>query len=254
MPDQDACVPPDTPGVGAPHGFRRLALLVLGALGVLMIVAAVTVAALWWSATAEVPEYQAVLEVDPASAEADRRAFESQLAALVSDSQALPEWKTRVTAAQVNAWLALRLERDFPGFRDAGFLAPRVILGEGVVTVAARSTASRVNGVLTVVLRPLVTEHSELALGVEAVRIGRLPLPPDLLVAQLDRTPLANLGPVRIAQTGDGAAIVVDLERIDAGEGVAMRLTGVDVRPGELLLRGASRGEEVAPGEESSGD
>lgn len=233
QPEGDAPAPSRAVG-----GYRRLAMIVLASLGVMIAVAVGVVFGLYKSATASVPAYEAVVEVDPQQAETQRREFESQLSALVSDTQALPEWKSRVTAAQINAWLALRLQRDFPGFQQAGLVAPRVILEEGRVTLAARSTMSRIEGIISVTLRPLVTEDDELALEVESAKIGRLSLPLDAIMAQLRQTPLVEMGPIRLSQSEGKAAVIVDLERIEAGRDKSLRLTGVDVRPGELLLRG----------------
>ena len=241
MPDPEANIDDNaTPEEGrrAASGFRRLALIVVGGLALLVLVTGGTMLTLYLSATAEVPEYEAIVEVDTAEAEAERREFESQLAALASDTQALSDWKTRVTARQINAWLALRLERDFPGFKKAGLLAPRVMLKEGQIVLAARSVLTRIHGVITLVLSPMVTEDDELALNIDAARIGNLPLPLDALMAQLKETPLVEIGPIRLAQVGDSAAVIVDLERIETRRTKSLRLTGVDVRPGEILLRG----------------
>lgn len=225
--------PPPTRGA---RGFRRLALVVLASLGLLLCVAGGTAVGLYLSATAAVPEYEAAVAVDPAVAEAQRRELESRLAALVSATQAEPAWTSRVTADQVNAWLALRLERDFPGFPRAGLSAPRVLFGEGTATFAARSAMGRLEGVLSVTLRPEVTETGELALRIESAKIGRLSLPLEAILGQLRQTPLGEGGPVRLASTEAGGAVLVDLERLEGADGV--RITGVNVRPGELLLRG----------------
>ena len=224
-------------GVRAAGSFRRLALIIFGALGIMASVAVGVAFGLYKSATAAVPEYEAAVAVDPVRAETQRREFESQLSTLVSDSQALPEWKTRVTADQINAWLALRLERDFPAFQQAGLVAPRVILEEGRAVFAARSEKTGVEGVISVTLRPLVTETDELALEIESAKIGRLSIPLEIVIAQL-RQPLADMGPIRLSQSDAKAAVIVDLDRLEAGRDKALRLTGVDVRPGELLLRG----------------
>lgn len=247
---EDLPTPADEPseeaGLAAASGFRRLAMIVLGGLGVLAIVAGGTVFALYRAATASVPEYEAIVEVDPVTAETERREFESQLAALMSDTQALPEWKSRVTAGQINAWLATRLERDFPGFKKAGLLSPRVILKEGEIVLAARSVLSRIHGVVTLRLRPMVTDTDELALEIESARLGNFPLPLNALMAQLKETPLVEVGPIRFAQVGETAAIVVDIERIETKRNRSLRLTGVDVRPGQLLLRGETQEATLA--------
>lgn len=220
--------------------FRRLALIVLASIVVMFCVAGGVVFGLYKRATAPVPEYEAALSIDPEVVENDRRRFESQLSALVSDSQSLEEWKTCVTAAEINAWLALRLERDFPGFQKAGLQAPRVVLRESEVLIAATSTSARVKGIVSLTLRPMVTETDELALNITSAKIGQLSLPIESIMGQLRQSPLAEIGPVRLAQSGEGAAVIIDLDRIETGSKRGLQITGVDVRPDELLLRGES--------------
>lgn len=224
----------------ATSGFRRLAMIVLAAAGVLVLVAAGTMATLYFAATADVPEYEAVVRVDPVQAETARKELESQLSTLASDTQQLEEWTSRITARQINAWLALRLEREMPGFAEAGLVAPRVMLADGLVTLAARSTASAVDGVVTVSLAPMITDAGEVALDITSAKIGRLSLPIEPLIAQLQRTPLANLGPIRFAVGPEQAAIIIDPERLRVAKKRVPRLTGIDVRDGEILLRGES--------------
>lgn len=226
--------------------FRRFALLIAAALGVLGLVVLGTMFTLYRAATAAVPEYEAAVEVDPAEAEAERQALESQLSALFSDTQTLPEWTSRLTARQINGWLAIRLRRDFPGFLEAGLLAPRVMLGDGTATVAARSKLTRIDGVVSVTVRPTVSEAGELVLDIVSAKIGRLSLPLDALLAQLRETPLEQIAPIRWAQNESQTAVIVDLERIDTGRDRTLRLSGVDIRPGELLLRGQSIDEQGA--------
>lgn len=227
--------------------FRRLAMIVVGALAVMVVVAGGVMFGLYQAATANVPEYAAAVEIDPVEADTARRELESQLSTLVSDTQALPEWKSRVTARQINAWLALRLEKEFPGVARAGLVAPRVVLREGRITLAAMSTASSIQGVVSVVLRPMVTESRELALDIVSAKIGRLSLPIETMLAQIKETRITKMGAVRLVQSADGAAIVVDLERIETGSKRVMRLTGIDVRDGELLLRGESAAPVETP-------
>lgn len=234
-------------GQRAARGFRRLAMIVVGGIGVLALVAGGTMFGLYRSATAPVPEYEAVVEMDPIEAENETQEFESQLSVLVSEAQALPEWSSRLTERQINAWLALRLDNEFPGFRKAGLFAPRVILKDDRITMAARSTAARITGVVSLRLKPVITETDELALEIESAKIGNLVLPLEALMAQLDETPLTKVGPLRFAKTADTTALIVDFDRLDAGENQGIRLTGVDVRKGELLLRGETTTSAETP-------
>ncbi|MEQ8848311.1 hypothetical protein [Botrimarina sp.] len=239
---EPSAAPPDTAESirRTASNFRRLAIIVLAAAGVLVMVTASTMGVLYWAATADVPEYEAVVEVDPAEAETARKQLESQLSTLASDTQQLREWSSRVSAQQINAWLALRLEREAPGFRDAGVLAPRVVLRDGQVMLAARSEANRVDGVVSLWLAPMITDTGDVALDITAAKIGRLSLPLEVVSGILRQTPIGGFDWIRLAADPGRAALVLDLDRLRLGGDRSLRLTGLDVRDGELLLRGES--------------
>ncbi|MEN0110217.1 MAG: hypothetical protein AAF805_05800 [Planctomycetota bacterium] len=242
MNDQEATAEPTDADrhAAAAGSFKRLALIVLGGLALLVIVTGGTMASMYWAATAGVPEYDAVLPIDPVVAEPARRELESRLSTLFSDAQTLSEWSTVLTQTQVNAWLAARLPTQHPGFARSGVTQPRVrIAGDGV-TLMFRSEASRLPGVVRVAVRPQAGDEGELVLRVDSATFGTLPMPLDALVAQLRETPLAKVAPVRWSQTEAETALVLDLERIDAGGGRTLRIVGIDVRDGELLVRGES--------------
>lgn len=237
-PAEEEPIEPSDAACRAKRGLKRLALIILGAVGVLLLVAVGTVTLMYFSATATVEEYEAVVVINEAKAEADRLELESQLSAALSESQTRPEWSALVTAAQINGWLATRLRREFPGFAQAGLSQPRVWMEQDLITLAVRADVGRIDGVLSVKTKPSVTEHGELVLEILEAKIGRLAIPLGGVVAQAKQTPLEKRAPVRWVISDSQTAVVVDLERIDLPEARSLRLVGVDVRPGELLIRG----------------
>lgn len=220
--------------------MRRLLKIVAAAVGVIVLVAGLTVWSLYNQATASVPAYDAVVEVAPEAAESERAEFESQLSALYSDTQSLDAWSSRVTADQINAWLATRLATDFPAVARAGFRQPRVMIDAESVTVAVRSKIGKIDGVLSVAVRPYVTAEGELAIDIQSAKMGRLTLPMEGVAAKVRDARLERFAPVRWSQTESRSVLLLDLDRVADTSERDLRLTGVDLRDGELLIRGES--------------
>ena len=220
--------------------MRRLLKITAAALGVMALFAGITMWSLYRAATASVPEYDAVLTVDPARIEQDRQAFESQLAALYSDTQSLAEWQSRITAPQINAWLASRLPVDFPDLAKTGLAEPRVLIDKERITIAMQSTVGKIAGIVTVTVRPFLTEQDDLGLDIQSAKIGRLSLPMEGITAKVRQARLEQIAPVRWSPTEQSAVLLIDIDRIVDAKDRDFRLTGVDLREGELLLSGES--------------
>ena len=218
--------------------MRRFAKIVLIALAVLLLVAGITFWSLYSAATATLPEYEALLEVDPEVAEEQVNEFESQISALYSDTQSLEEWSSRVTAKQVNAWFDRRLDTDFPDHEETGIFEPRVMISPEGIMVAARSTVLSIDGILSIELEPFVTDESELAVRVKSAKLGRLELPLERIGEQMRNSKINESAPVRWTRGSGQLVVIVDPGRIDVGQGRRLRFVGIDLRDGELLLRG----------------
>ena len=174
--------------------------------------------------------------------------MESQLAALWSDTQTLPEWSTRLTAEEINGWFATKLQQLWPS-DSSGVDQPRTIITNEDVTVMTRARVGTVDGVITVTAKPYVTDQNELALEVTMAKLGRMQLPAEQLGAYLRQSPLAEVKSIRFTRGANELVVILDPGRIDVGEGRQLRFTGIDLREGEILVRGESVGPQVESSE-----
>ncbi len=228
--------------------MARLLKITAAALGVMLVIAGITMWSLYRAATAEIPGYEATLTVDPERIEQDRQEFESQLAALYSDAQSLTEWQSRISANQINAWLASRLPVDFPDLAKTNLTEPRVLIDEEQITIAMQSTVGKIAGIVTIAFQPFLTEQGELALDIQSAKIGRLTLPMEGITAKVRQARLEQIAPVRWSQTEQKAVLLIDIDRIIDTKKRGFQLTGVDLRKGELLIYGESPLKESETG------
>lgn len=226
----------------------RLMKMMVAALGVTLVVGVGTFWYLYRTATAAVPEYEAILAetAEPELVEEDRQRFESQMTTLYSDTQKQEEWQARITESEINAWLALRIEGRLPDLKKHGLSDPRVLLDDQTMTLAIRSKVGSTQGVLSVEVVPFATKDGELALKITGAKIGQLAMPVGRVVEMIEQAPFKKKLPIRIIQSEGSPVILVSLASLLVEEDTLPRLVGFDIREDELLIRGESKPIDIA--------
>src|SRR5690242_3673456 len=90
-----------------------------------------------------------------------------------------PSWEAVFTDQEVNAWLAEDLVTHFADQLPPEVREPRVMFEADRVTLALPLDQGPVTSVIWVVARPRVPEPTSLALTLEKIRVGMLPLTAD---------------------------------------------------------------------------
>lgn len=87
-------------------------------------------------------------------------------------------WELRITAGEINAWLATELPRKFPSALPDKISSPRVAFVKDRIFVGFRYADRFAHGVLTLELEPFLapTPHT-LGVRIRRVSLGDLPLP-----------------------------------------------------------------------------
>ena len=239
--------PADRPGRDArPRRRLRTALALAGA----AVVGGLALAAggLWFAAE-RVPDFyaEALADIPPPAARADAAAaFAEKTAELAADLHAPNAagltWEQRFSQTQINSWLAVRLPERYGEKIPDSVSDPRVDLSEeGRVRLGFRLSNSKFDGVVSLAVRPEVTAPNRLALHVEGLFAGLLPIDPARFAprvsAQLDKygvdhewiDPAGGEGPpvLTVAITprrpGPGRPVLEELEIDDAGLRVSGR-------------------------------
>lgn len=170
--------------------MKRKTLLFSAGLVAIAIVGGV--AALMWAAN-QAPEFyaSAAVPASPAVRHVAAREFAEQTAELVRELRYAPKWEQEFTQTQVNAWLMEELPRRYGNRIPRGVSDPRVQFDDGLVRIGFQLTSSTFAGIVSLDLRPTVPEPNRLAIAVESLSAGLLPLAPasftDDVSKQLDR-------------------------------------------------------------------
>ncbi|HEX6985983.1 MAG TPA: hypothetical protein VF170_11435 [Planctomycetaceae bacterium] len=171
--------------------MKRTSLALLSVGGLLAVVCAAV--GLRWAANQAPDFYEAALAAPPPPAvrQEAAREFAEQTAELVHELRYASTWEQEFTQTQVNAWLAEELPRRYGHRIPRGVSDPRVEFADGLVRIGFQLSSSKFEGVVGLDLRPTVPEPNRLAIAVEALYAGLLPLAPgsftDDVTKQLDR-------------------------------------------------------------------
>ncbi len=214
--------------------LRRIAI----ALGLLLLAVGAGLFYLHSLATAEVAVYQAVLEADPEQLEEGRKELESQTLATFSDAQDPSAWVLAVTPEQINGWLAGRIEDFAPDLDQAGVRDPRVLFDPDQVSVVFKLETDRLNSVVTVRLKPVITTDQSLGIVLIGASAGRLPLPTSQIVEKLKQATARLDLPLKWRQEAGRPMLLIDFEQVASTPQVRRRIESVVVTPEMLRVSG----------------
>lgn len=220
----------------------RLIKILVAAIAVSLVVALATFFYLYRTATAVVPEYEAMLVVaeEPEVVEQERQRFESQVTSLISESQIESDWQMSVTEREINAWLATRIASEMPELEQNGLSDPRLMITAEAITLAIRSRVGSTRGVLSLKVVPFATEGGELALKMIEAKIGQLPMPVGRVVGLIEKLIEDKKLPLRVLQEAGMPIVIVNLAALSDNGNTLPKLVGFDLREDALLIRGES--------------
>ena len=206
-------------------------------IGGIVVVLVVGLAWMRW-ATQQAPDfYETAMQASPPPAERVEaaREFAEQTAQLVHEMKYSRAWQQEFTQARVNAWLAEEVPEQYARRIPRGVTDPRVQFAEGVVWFGFRFSNSKFNGIVSLAVRPEVTEPNRIALHVESLSAGVLPLVPTAFIDDVSKQ-LDRYGVEHEWEVAEGKP-VLHLE-LDSPGGDAPVLEEVEVEPERLRIAG----------------
>ena len=224
-------------------GWSKWRVALVAAVAVLLI----TPGAAWLSLRYQPVFYRATRTLTPAQREAKAKHFVASSLQLRNDITNERSWSAVFTDTEVNAWLAEDLMTHFADQIPPEVHEPRISFEHDRVTLAFGLDRGPIRSVIWAVARISVPEDNVLAVSVEKVRAGMIPIPIDrvlgpLLAAARDRgldvrwKDKADTPTALIRFRPDNGRTDVVLERLTISQG-KIRFAGRSDR-----LQGAFRG------------
>ena len=217
-----------------------LLLSVGGAAGVLL-----------WTLT-RVPEFyvQALsVEVDPATRKKSAEEFVANTIQLVEDIEHEPEWFNEFTQDQINSWIVEELYQKYARHVPEGVSEPRVRIVNGLIFIGFHYKQKWFNGVVSFQAKPWISEPNQLALEIESVRAGVVPIPLEKIVGNVPQQLSLKGWKIEWTQSDNGNEIaILHLDPHGQAEAVLERLEVID---GAIQMSGKEKAK-YAPGANGS--
>jgi hypothetical protein len=213
---------------------RRWIVLGLGVLGL-----AALPGAFWVGLNHRPQFYRRTAAVPPERRRAEAKHFLKQSLQLYNDLHNEARWEAAFTDAEVNAWLAEDLVTHFADQIPPGVYEPRVAFEADRVTLAFQLDRGPIRSVIWVVARARVSEGNVLALTLEKIRAGVVPLPARELTGRIDAHARGHGLDIRWMQDGDCPVALIRYSPAPGRPDIV--LERLHVQDGRILLAGRSR-------------
>lgn len=179
------------------------------------------------------PFYEQALKLQPEVLERGGREMESRASALYSDTQQVGRWQALFTAEQINGWLATQLTEFSgqelpPNIRD-----PRVAISPCTLTLGFRTSSNGVDTVVSVNAKVSLTEEGAVAIRLDSVHAGALPLPVMQLADELANACQRLKLPIRWTRHADKPVALVDFHEMES-----LTIDDVKLDIGQLYVAG----------------
>lgn len=222
--------------------IKRVILLVLLAAVTVLLLGA---GSMYWAVTSAQPHYVAALEEPAELLEEGSRQLENRITTLSSDLEQTGQWRTVVSANEVNGWLAYKLPESFPNVLPKEIRDPRVAITPEQLILAARSDLAGVDTVVSVLVEPYVTEEGDMAIELQQVLAGVLPVPTKDLIDRLQIAVRRARLPIRWTRNGANTVMIVDRELWDREITQHRTLESIELADGEMFLSGRTEKVQV---------
>ncbi len=152
---------------------------------VLLLLLGVVPGFLWISLTHQPDFYRALSRLSAERRKEGARKFVAQSLQLRNDIINENHWEALFSDQEVNAWLAEDLVVHFADQLPPGVSEPRVVFEPDRAILAFRLEDGPIRSVIWVVARVRVTEPNVLALTIEKIRAGVMPVPADQVLERI---------------------------------------------------------------------
>jgi len=196
------------------------------------------------SASGNAPASGNAVAVDAEDIEALARRAVTKASAWHASISRTGGWETAVTAAELNAWLAVDLPRNHPRWLPQGVSRPRMVFRPRHVVLGTRVGYGPLTTVAWLDCEVLLRDVNHLVIVLEQAWLGAIPVPRTPIVRELSRR-ISRLGMVTDMRMVDGRMVLMVYipSTHDAGA-TSYWLESLSIGDGELLMAGETRSSQ----------
>lgn len=200
----------------------------------------------FWLLTHQPGFYRAALldEAPPEERQKQARRFVQATGMLVNGIRNDDEWSQEFTDQEVNSWLADELPVQYAHWLPPEVTAPRVKFENGALWLAFQTRRGAWSGVVSGRVKVWVSAPNELALEIQSLSAGLVPVPVDDIVGDFVAAMNANGWRMEWKQSTDGDVLLVSLDDVTTDKStVRPALETVELLDGKLRVSGRRKAE-----------
>lgn len=214
--------------------------LTIGLFAVTILVASAA-GSFWW-AVARTPDFyrqaqSQTLDLKARKTESDD--FVRNTLQLTQQVQHADSWGTEFTDTQVNNWLAEEFAHKFSDVLPEGISEPRVQFVDDRLLIGFRYQQGGWNSIVSIEARPWVPEPNKLAIQINSIRAGSVPVPLEEILEELRQRVETN-GWRTEWRTNDGHDVVI--VHLSSGKSDEPVLDAIVVSDRKLRVSGHRKG------------
>ena len=167
---------------------------------------------------------------------------------LAEDIKQSDDWSEEFTQRQVNAWLAEELETKYAEIVPAGVSDPRVKFVDESILIGFRYSDDKYTGVVSLRLKPSVVGPNRVAIEIQSIRAGAIPVPLDQILESLSDDIYSEGWRIESRQANGNDVLVLHL---DPDEGNQPVLEAIKIIEGKLQVAGTRRTHSSHSGDDA---
>jgi hypothetical protein len=212
--------------------------------------AGLAIVAGFYQAARHVPNfYRTAIARSAEDQKAAGQQFERTAIDFWNDLRRADRWNLRLSQDEINGWLSAELPAKFPHLLPFGITQPRVAFDDGQFRLAFKHDRQGISSVISLTATIYLTnEPNEIAVRVESVRAGALPVPIGQITGQMTEQAARVGWTLRwTEQDGKPVALIRPTGELLATHSRQAILEALNVRGGHLYIAGCSR--DITPAE-----
>jgi hypothetical protein len=208
---------------------------------VVLAVVAILVGGIAWSLKFQPTFYQRALaqSAPPEIRRQQAKEFVQTTLKLVDGIRHEDRWSHEFSEDAVNGWLAEELPVKYAGWLPPEVADPRVKFEKDSVLLAFQGRQGVWRGVVSARVKPWVAGPNQLALEIQSLKIGLVPVPVDEVLGQFVKNMNGAGWRMQWKNSGKKDVLVVDLDEGDVSENrIRPVLEVVELEPNHLQIAG----------------
>lgn len=213
------------------------------AIGLLVLI---SVPAYLYRSACQTPDFYREIQArtkSPDELRLESKRFVQGVVELAQNARREPQWVQEFFEEDINAWLEDELPTKYPQWLPSEFSHPRIHCDGESLWLAGTLKRSYWQGVISCRLKPWITKTNQIALEIERVQAGQIPIPVDSLLEKLVDRARNNGWQIRWNQAGRHDVLVLHL---DEKLGSDLLIEQLSVEQGKIMVSGRRKPSVVA--------